>query len=311
MSRTPPPDRLQRDQALDPTRSILVQAPAGSGKTTLLTERFLSLLAEVDEPGQVVAITFTNAAAAEMRNRILDELRNPEPTPLARRALEHSNALGWKLLDLPAQLRISTIDGFCRELALQQPLLSGLGGGLAIAEQPDDLYRRAARQTLQQIDGAKPELSAAIEALLLWRDNNWQELEEQLVEMLKNRDRWMQGFLIDRDPDWDELRERLERPFSNAIRETLDRLDQLLSQVPRAREEALALARFACQQPGGEQHRGLAEFAEFPAGPFLSAEEIQDALQACGYLANLLLTGGGTLRKRIDKNLGFPAESKA
>ena len=125
-----PPDQTQRDLALDPGRSILVQAPAGSGKTTLLTERFLRLLAEVEEPGQVVAITFTNAAAAEMRNRILDELRKNEPNPIAKRALEHSQALGWKLLDLPAQLRIMTIDSFCRELALQQPLLSGLGGGL-------------------------------------------------------------------------------------------------------------------------------------------------------------------------------------
>jgi ATP-dependent exoDNAse (exonuclease V) beta subunit len=302
---------MQRDQALNPTRSILVQAPAGSGKTTLLTERFLSLLAEVDEPGQVVAITFTNAAAAEMRNRILDELRNPEPTHLAQRALEHSNALGWKLLDLPAQLRISTIDGFCRELALQQPLLSGLGGGLAIAEQPDDLYRRAARQTLQQIDSAKPELSSAIETLLLWRDNNWREMEEQLVEMLRSRDRWMQGFLIDRDPDWDELRRRLERPFANAIGDALAKLDGLLNQVPGARSEVLELARFACQQPGGEQHRGLAELADFPVGPFLSTEEVEDALQACGCLANLLLTKEGGLRKRIDKNLGFPAEYKA
>ena len=143
-----PPDQAQREQALDPSRSILVQAPAGSGKTDLLTRRFLRLLAEVDEPGQVVAITFTNAAAAEMRHRILGELEkaaaNPAPQAdefsmdsLAHRALEHSQALGWKLLDLPAQLRISTIDSFCRELALQQPLLSGLGGGLEIAEQPD------------------------------------------------------------------------------------------------------------------------------------------------------------------------------
>ena len=124
MSRPLPPDQPQRDRALDPTRSVLVQAPAGSGKTTLLAERFLRLLAQVEDPGHVVAITFTNAAAAEMRNRILDQLRSPQPSPHARRVLERSELLGWKLLDLPAQLRISTIDSFCRDLALQQPLLS-------------------------------------------------------------------------------------------------------------------------------------------------------------------------------------------
>ncbi|MGD0735277.1 MAG: UvrD-helicase domain-containing protein [Terracidiphilus sp.] len=310
MTKPAPPDQLQRDRALDPTRSILVQAPAGSGKTTLLTERFLTLLAEVDDPRQVVAITFTIAAAAEMRNRILDQLRDPDPTPLARRVLERSTAANWKLLDLPSQLRISTIDAFCRELALQQPLLSGLGGSLAIAEQPGDLHRRAARQTLQQLDSAKPDLRAAIEALLLWRDNNWQELEDQLVEMLSTRDRWMHGFVLDRNPDWDTLRDRLERPFANAIREALDHLAHLLNQVPGSREEALELARFACDQPFGDQHRPLAELAEFPAGPFHSTEEVESALEACTCLANLLLTTGATFRKRIDKNLGFPSEFK-
>src|SRR5579872_5820704 len=69
-----PPDQAQRVSALDPQRSILVQAPAGSGKTDLLTRRFLRLLTEVDDPTQIVAITFTRAAAAEMRHRILSEL---------------------------------------------------------------------------------------------------------------------------------------------------------------------------------------------------------------------------------------------
>jgi ATP-dependent exoDNAse (exonuclease V) beta subunit len=310
MSKSAPPDQSQRERALDPTRSILVQAPAGSGKTTLLTERFLTLLAEVNDPGQVVAITFTIAAAAEMRNRVLDALRAADPIPLARRVLDRSISGGWKLLDLPSQLRISTIDSFCRELALRQPLLSGLGGGLAIAEQSDELYRRAARQTLQQLDSAKPDLTAAIEALLLWRDNNWQELEAQLVEMLSTRDRWMHGFVLDREPDWDTLRERLERPFANAIREGLSQLSQLLDHVPGAREEALELARFACEQPSGDQHRPLAELAEFPRGAFNSAEEIEEALQACNSLANLLLTGGHTFRKQVDKRLGFPADYK-
>jgi ATP-dependent exoDNAse (exonuclease V) beta subunit len=211
--RSTPQDQPERDRALDPTRSVLVQAPAGSGKTTLLTERFLRLLAEVEDPAQIVAITFTNAAAAEMRNRILSELGNASPSPLAQAALSRSVALGWNLLDLPAQLRITTIDAFCRELALQQPLLSSFGGALNIAQPPDALYRQAARRTLESMDRADATLRDAISALLEWRDNNWNDVEQQLVDMLANRDRWMQAFVLERDPDWDVLRAQLERPF--------------------------------------------------------------------------------------------------
>jgi ATP-dependent helicase/nuclease subunit A len=217
---TPPPlksapsDQAQRARALDARKSVIVSAPAGSGKTTLLVQRYVTLLATVEEPGQIAAITFTDAAAAEMRNRVLDELRKDEPGPIARRALEHSKNLGWNLLDLPSQLRIQTIDSFCRDLALQQPLLAGLGGSLEIAGEPAELYRQAARRTLQQLGGQDRALSESIEALLLWRDNNWKELEGQLVDMLKERDRWMRDFVLDRDPEWLALRERLEQPFT-------------------------------------------------------------------------------------------------
>jgi ATP-dependent exoDNAse (exonuclease V) beta subunit len=321
-SRPAPPDQPQRNRALDPSRSILVQAPAGSGKTDLLTRRFLRLLAEVEEPGQVLAITFTNAASAEMRHRILAELENaaaddqpPASDPfsmpaIARRALEHSQALGWKLLDLPSQLRISTIDSFCRDLALQQPLLSGLGGGLDIAEQPTELYLRAARQTLQRLGQTDAVLSQSIEDLLLWRDNGWQEMEELLVAMLSQRDRWMHGFVLGRELDLDALRSRLERPFANAVREALTRLGQLLNQVPQAIEELLELARFACTQTGGQLHRELAELVEFPSGPFPSSDTLEEARTAWLGVAALLLTGGGAFRKAVDKRLGFPADRK-
>ncbi len=309
MSKPAPPDQAQRDLALDPTRSILVQAPAGSGKTTLLADRFLRLLSEVDDPSQVVAITFTNAAAAEMRNRILEKLREPDPGPLARRALERSRALGWNLLELPAQLRIRTIDSFCRDLALQQPLLSGLGGGLDIAEQPDELYRRAARRSLEQIDNTDPILSGAIVLLLEWRDNNWQDVENLLVEMLGKRERWMHEFVLARDPDWHALRLDLEKPFGNAVREALTALDGMLDQLPGAREEILSLARFACTQPNGEQHRELAELAEFPSGPF-AGENLAAARDAYLCLAKLLLTNDGSFRKAVDKRLGFPSDHK-
>ena len=98
-----------RKEALDPQRSFIVQAPAGSGKTELLIQRFLALLARVDRPEEIAAITFTIKAAGEMRHRIVEALRRArdEAPPagvhevrtwqLARAALERNDALGWKL----------------------------------------------------------------------------------------------------------------------------------------------------------------------------------------------------------------------
>jgi len=326
-SRPAPPDQAARERALDPRSSVLVQAPAGSGKTDLLTRRFLRLLAQVDDPARIVAITFTKAAAAEMRHRILDELEKAAVSnsasadafameALALRALNHSQALGWNLLDQSAQLRISTIDSFCREIALQQPLLSGLGDGLAIYEHPEELYRRAARNTLERLDSAAPALRTAIEDLLLWRDNNWNEMETLLVEMLASRDRWMHGFVLDRDPDWPALRARLEQPFANRIQESLTRLASLLDQVPEARGEALRLARFACENGAAEQFQSLAELADFPSIVFEAAEapgveQLEESCRAYNALATLLLTLEGAFRKSVDKRLGFPADRKA
>src|SRR5215213_3530543 len=117
MTEAPHPDRLDaeaRERAIDPHRSILLQAPAGSGKTTVLTQRFLRLLAKVDEPEEILAITFTRKAAGEMRERTLRALRGETAgslqrlSALAQAARAHSEALGWNLLAMPGRLRIQT-----------------------------------------------------------------------------------------------------------------------------------------------------------------------------------------------------------
>ena len=315
-----PPDQAQRDIALDPTRSVIVQAPAGSGKTDLLTRRFLRLLAEVDDPKQIVAITFTRAAAAEMRHRILAELEKAAETPagvagddtsmetLAARALARSRERDWRLPDLASQLRISTIDSFCRELAIQQPIHSGIGNQLQISERPADLYRKAARATLQKLgDPAYAEVSNAIRDLLLWRDNGWKELEGLLVEMLSQRDRWMQDFVLRQEKDWEALRERLERPFGNAVRRALHHLSRLID--ANARDEAHQLAQFACDHGAGEIHRELAERAEFPHGPYEDSAALEEARAAYMCVARLVLTNEGAFRKQVDARLGFPKEA--
>src|SRR5436853_4905061 len=71
------PDAVTERQtaASDPTSSAWVAANAGSGKTHVLAQRVIRLLLSGVDPARILCITFTKAAAANMANRVFDELR--------------------------------------------------------------------------------------------------------------------------------------------------------------------------------------------------------------------------------------------
>src|SRR5579862_7423099 len=170
-------DERARREALDPRRSLLLQAPAGSGKTTVLTARFLTLLAHVDAPEEIVAITFTRKAAAEMRNRILAALQstaNQVPRGLAweliERARRRDQQLGWQLANNPARLRIQTVDALNHGFAQALPVSARTAPNLQISDAPTALYRLAARRALQGAWG-DAELRPAVELLFARLDN--------------------------------------------------------------------------------------------------------------------------------------------
>lgn len=195
-------DLCERERALDPAHSFIVQAPAGSGKTGLLTQRFLRLLSVVERPESVVAMTFTRKAATEMRDRIYDALTAAaDNTPvindyeertrkLAVEALLQDRRNGWNLLIDPSRLQVQTIDALCSLLARQMPIMSGFGGQTKVIEDASELYRVSARRTLRALTEGEAENKVLFRNLALYFDNNLGTLEGHIVRMLEKRDQW-------------------------------------------------------------------------------------------------------------------------
>jgi ATP-dependent helicase/nuclease subunit A len=121
-------DRDGRARAVDPRFNVALEASAGTGKTRVLVDRYINLLRAGVEPANILAITFTRKAAAEMRERILATLR----TAAARGELAAGR---WReLRDRLGDVTISTIDAFCLSLLREFPLEADLDPGFAMAD---------------------------------------------------------------------------------------------------------------------------------------------------------------------------------
>ena len=315
-----PPDWQAREQALDTHISCIVEAPAGSGKTGLLIQRYLKLLATADQPEEVLALTFTKKATAEMRDRVLTALQEAAESTgrpagefarvtreLARAAMLQDERRGWRMRERPHRLNIRTLDSLCGQLAQAFPLLGG-GAGLAkpVAD-ATELYARAAQAVLLRLGGSDERLNQSIETVLLHRDADLTGCEQLLAEMLNTRDQWS------------ELLPQLERPAPGGIDDaTLD--DVVLPRLHEALRSAVCggltelharfpkhaldeLAAIAHQLAGAEGYRG-------EPSPYRPCSGHRDApgtgtadVDRWLLIARLLLTSEFKWRKSFNRNL--------
>ncbi len=309
-------DQEARQRALDPTQSFIVQAPAGSGKTTLLTNRFLTLLTRVERPESVLAITFTQKAAAEMRARVLDALARAEQdaTPhhandaamlaRAKAVLAHARQAGWDLDKQPGRLRIQTIDSLNYWLADRLPVLSKAGVRLSIELRAKPLYREAAERTLEQLESPGA-LADALSRVLEHFDNEVDRLTTLLAEMLGWRERWLDEVVSHVTTDrQDTLRRRLECTLEDWVHQALARLAACSG--PDLLPQLLALTRSAAGRLAATDGKWQALLlCPIDCPP---TEPTSQAIWKL--LGGLVFTADGQWRKYIGKPQGFLAKGK-
>lgn len=304
-----PSDAAVRATALDTGHSFLVQAPAGSGKTELLTDRIIALLATVDEPEEIVAITFTKKAAAEMHGRVLEKLRHPQrfserTRQLVGSALQRSQQLDWDLLQQPQRLRIQTIDSLASHIAHQLPYQSRLGARFATSDDARLLYREAARALLADLERDVPH-QAALADLLEHLDNDLYTAEGLLIDMLERRDQWL-PLLPAGAADWQQVRAELEGELRLLIGREFEQHCVHLSTATL--QQLLPIAHFMAAQleADGKNH---------PLGPLRACDEAPEHqlhhMPAWHCLLWLLLKDDGDWRKQLSKTIGLPASDAA
>ncbi|MBK1679405.1 UvrD-helicase domain-containing protein [Rhodocyclus tenuis] len=133
--------------ALDPARSVVVEACAGSGKTWLLAARVVRLLLAGVAPGEILAITFTRKAAREIEERVFDWLRllatADEATAIAflrergvaadAATLRRARGLFERALAAQPGLTVNTFHGWFLQLVAAAPLSANLAGTTLVA----------------------------------------------------------------------------------------------------------------------------------------------------------------------------------
>jgi ATP-dependent helicase/nuclease subunit A len=307
-------DALARKTALDPTQSFIVQAPAGSGKTELLIQRMLSLLARVEHPSEILAITFTKKAAGEMRERLFAALEaaretdEPAKSPererwqLAREVIRRDAEKAWRIADRPALFNIETFDAFSLRITKLAPLsIDGATAGLAtLAQDASVQHREAARRAL--LDPSDAQSLRAAATLLSALDNRVDDIIALLADLLGKRAQWMDHLIDDSDEAIAQMREIIVQSVKAELASTSSLWPTSMS------ARVCALSSHAAENVGDEEKKlWLSRLAAFDFKSH-DIDDLQPWIDASKFLITASSPNGW--RKSYNKNDGFPAASE-
>lgn len=208
----PADTRHAQARATSPDASAWVSANAGSGKTHVLVWRVIRLLIAGADPGRILCLTYTKAAAATMAARVFDTLARfatLTEADLSRQLAEieggavdpgattRARRLFARALETPGGLKIQTIHAFCASLLAQFPLEANVAGRFAVmddrlaAELAETALAAVLRETVARPEGA---LSAALETLLpVVSDGGLSEAIKTVVARREEFREWLRG----------------------------------------------------------------------------------------------------------------------
>jgi ATP-dependent helicase/nuclease subunit A len=310
-----PLDQDARDRALNPRESFHLEAPAGSGKTSVLLARFLTLLAQVDAPEELLALTFTRKAAGELRARVMQLLRpeaelKSDASPmdrlladLAQKVFQHFDRKGLPLQEVlaPERLPILTFHGFCARLLPLAPQEAGVPLEFRLVEEQDaEWVKQEAleelRRRLAARDSGDPVRQALVNRLVRL-NNNWRRLAGELRMLLDRRDT-LQDFLAlaQESRDLDAYKTLMTGRLATVLAPDLKLLSRELAGSFLGQHWPKIVA--ALQAKGHPDAVSL-----LPLPPQARLEDLGQ-WQA---LAQVLLTAKGEVRKQFPLSKGFSA----
>lgn len=205
----------EQQAAIDAPGKTIVSASAGSGKTTVMIEKIVRLIISGTDVKEILAVTFTKKAAAQMKEKLRRELVRAINDPSA--TAERRAALRKQLSEVPGA-DISTIHSFCSRLIRAHFFAAGVDGGFSVIAGDD-------------AEGTELKSKALDEVF----ENAYEEGEERFTRLLsvywrKKSDNRLRGVLSDL---YEELRQRADyREFlKNSVPFTEEKFDRIAGEL--------------------------------------------------------------------------------